>query len=291
MKILYYLVLIRLRKFLPKNDKSAIVLLLVFLLGMYYLLYENFNILWAVLLTDPVAYHLKRKDVSFLKNRFFIFLEYFIYIFPLFLVFVLNGNYYSLLFFPFVFLVTYIPKFKIRYLKLPFVLFSPIWHVGFRKYKGYVFLLLAKCFLGIGCFYNNENLTYFSIVVLLLFPVVIYFDESILAIHHSFLPYSKLRNEEFLLSELKNHVVNVLVYASIYIILYLILNFTWSNVLVLFVAICLSSTLVLFKYYSENRIISALFFSVFVGGFLYGSILLLPIIYFKALKKIKHIHA
>jgi len=291
LKIILTLINIRLRKFLPRKDVTATILFILFYFALWYVIKENGpNELCLVILLDPIFYHIKRKDVNFLKNnnkyRFIIYLEYLIYLLPLVFLYILDLNYLVILFFIFPFLITYLPKKDKRAIKLPFSLFYPIWHIYFRKYKGYLFIIISIIFLINGDIVDNTNLIKASVFLSLIFPIIINFEDIKIELY---IPFSKNRGINFILKETKSYFKNLIIFNSIYIVLYVYISSRIEDVLFLIIVYIISSSIISFKYISKNTLLKSTLYIFFMCTIQYGSFLLLPYIYYESVKNINKI--
>ena len=156
--ILKYLLIIRLRKWVSKDDYLAYFLLILFhslgafLIYFYYEAYKNYIFLCFF---DIVIFNTNRTDVSFLKlskhYKFILFLEYAVYLLPYLIVLFLKLDWLFMVIFLLLNLVLInLPKVSFKIISYPFELFNVFWHISFRKYKLFfvypiIFLLCYVC--------------------------------------------------------------------------------------------------------------------------------------------------
>lgn len=291
-RVILTLVLIRLRKFLPKNDNSAIILFLFFLIGFYFIFYKFYDemkVLGFLFFLDPLLYHMKRKDLALLKESkhftILLFTEYLLYIFPAVIIFLLKGEVYALLSIVYVFILTFVKQFKTKPIVLPFKLFEPLWHICFRKYKGYLLQLFSILILCIGIIKDNDNVVYFAILISLLFPVMIYFEED----NNDFVVYSKYYGRDFINKQIAVYLINLLLFNSLFLVIYILVLHDVDKILLLLGIYLYSSTVVVCKYYTNNLVFRAFLFGILVGGMSFGTFLLIPFFYIKDVRNIEKI--
>ncbi|MCW2117798.1 hypothetical protein [Flavobacterium sp. 7A] len=132
-QIVTRLIEIRLRKFLPPKDKTAIVLFiglyfsLAYLLNSKYEMLQNYIFLFAI---EIFTYHTNRTDLELLqlnkKYRSILFIEYLCYSLPFLLILVLHLNYIQLsLYLIMIAAAIYTPRAQTKKIKYPFRLFDP----------------------------------------------------------------------------------------------------------------------------------------------------------------------
>lgn len=292
LSIVLSLIVVRLRKFLPKKDITAIVLFIVFYLSIAYILVlKNSNRLYLILvILDIIFYHLNRKDLNFLKKsgkyRLILFIEYFVYISPIFLFLIIDKSFLSLAFLVIPFLITYLPKVEKKAVKLPFYLFTPIWHIYFRRYKGIIFIILPILILISGEVNSNANLIYSSVFFSLLFPIIINFENIN---NDIYILLSKYKGRDFIYLELKYYLINLFVFNLLYVILYVFITFNIESIMVLLVVYCVSSSIIIVKYLPTNNLVKSFIYLVMMCTIHYGSFLIIPYLFNHSLKKIQKI--
>lgn len=289
-RILSTLILVRLRKFLPKNDKSAIVLFLLFLGGCYiafYKFYDDVGFFGLILLLDPLFYHLKRQDLELLKEskkyRLLLFIEYLIYILPVIFIYLLKGNFYILIGVLYVYLITFVNQYKVNPLPLPFKLMAPIWHIYFRKYRGYLVMIISVFLLCMVGYKGNENLIQFAVIFSLLFPIAIYFEDD----RSDFVVYSKYIGRHFLNKQLYIYIINLFLFNALFVIIHTFYVRSLDQSLLLLSVYFYSSVVVICKYYTNNLLFRGMIFGVLVGGVPYGAFVLIPYLYLRGGKNIE----
>lgn len=292
--LVYILVLIRLRKFLPAKDPVAIGLFLIGYFAFFYLVFldfENLSFLLYLGLIEVVGYHLKRNDLSLLqqspKFRALLMLEYLIYLLPYLVLSLLYQS--GLLFMVFSVAVVaepFLPRISWRVFKLPFSLENPMWHVFFRK-NSFAFLMLpiSLMLVFIGRKYQNENILLGTIAVTSLVPMLISFrKEELLHVR-----LSQLRGAAYLNNQIKTDVLNYMLFAFP-LALVLLLLMEWQLLLWFFISILFVVDTTCLKYmFFKSSLIQQLVLVFFIGGVFYGSILLMPLFYYSALKKINEL--
>ncbi len=291
-RLLSTLILVRLRKFLPKNDKSAIVLFLLFLGGCYiafYKFYDSIGYFGLILFLEPLVYHLKRQDLELLKEskkyRLLLFSEYLIYILPVTFIYLLKGEFYVFFGVLYAYLITYISQIKVSPFPLPFKLIAPIWHIYFRKYRGYLIMIVSIFLLCMGGYKENENLVFFAVLVSLIFPIMIYFEEE----QSEFIVYSKYIGRHFLNKQLFVYIINIFLFNALFLIIHTILIKSIDETLLVLGIYFYSSVVVICKYYTNNLLFRGVLFGVLVGGVSYGAFVLIPYFYLRGVKNIEKI--
>lgn len=286
------LVLIRLRKFLPAKDRTAFVLFITLYLGIYVLVFnvlDKIGYFGCLLVLDLLAYHLRREDLELLRLRSnykaVLFVEYFVYFLPLFLVYMLNGDYFVLFGLAFILVLPFIDKKKHKVCKLPFNLLAPIWHVYSRKYHSYVFILLSIFVLIMGSVSENENLVLASLFSSLLFPLLIYMEED----QNAVVPFSYHRGRQFINHQVYVYWQNLFIFNTLFIVLFMGITQSISLSLLLFGVYLVSACFVVCKYAIANTLLRGLCVCFIAVGVGYGSLLLIPLVYFRSIQNIKKI--
>lgn len=295
-KILYYLLLIRFRKWVSMSDYFAMILLVLFYLFpfvLFYLNYETYKNYYFVFLFDIVFKDFNRTDVELLKlNKNYksvLFLENLIYVFPLLVVLFVKMELVlsvSVLFF--LLILTYIPKLNFKTIPYPFQLFSPFWHITFRKYKLiYVFpIILFLLFMAIE--YNNENIIYFALIILSLISCIPSFERERL----EEIKRTSFDSKKYLFYQLKNSILNT-AYIIIPIAIVLFFLSKWNMLFFLIVILMIPIVNILLKYtFFANPFLHQIVFTFFVvlSVTMYGiPLLTIPYMYKKSIKTINKI--
>lgn len=293
-KIIKYLVLIRFRKILPKDDYLAIFLFLLFYAVVIYFLnqlFPKYSYYFLLSVLELVFYHQNRKDIEMLKvNKKYlsiIFTEYLIYSFPFLFVYIFNKRWdFVIIHFLLLTFLTAINKKEIRSIKFPFKLFDPYWHICFRKYKLIVLIPLI-IFLNLIAFqYHNENLSIASLFVVSFIGCLPSFNRE-QVIH---LKVSVFNSRQYLLEQIKATFYNILLLTII--LLFCLLFFQkWELLWFVPLVFLFPMISVLFKYsFFNNILLQQLFFALFVGNIQTGlPLLILPYLYYLSIKKITHL--
>lgn len=295
-KILQYLILIRLRKFLPKQDSFAILLFLffygmaIFFLNQTYSKYGNYFIYGSII--DIFLYHSNRKDLELLKQykkiKVLLLTEYTIYGLPFLFIYIFHKNWSFVaiqILTSFVILFVKLPP-SFKSIKYPFKLFDPFWHINFRKHKLIVFLPLIFFLNYIGWQSNNENLNISTLFLASIFGCLPSFQRE--NINHIKMSY--FQSNIYIVAQIKNTLYNVS-YLAIPIILCFVILQKWDLLLFLPLVYFLPIVNILFKYsFYYNILLQQLFFIVFVVNIQSGlPLLALPFMYYKSLKTLKQI--
>lgn len=289
-RLLSTLILVRLRKFLPKNDRSAIALFLLFLGGCYTVFFRYFDdigFLGLVLFLDPLFYHLKRHDLELLKEskkyRLLLFSEYLTYTLPVIFIYLFKGEFYVLFGVLYAYFITFVKQIKVNPLPLPFKIIAPIWHIYFRKYRGYLIMIISIFLLCMGGYNDNENLIHFAVILSLLFPIAIYFEED----RSEFIVYSKYVGRHFLNKQLFVYFINVFLFNALFVIIHTVFVRNLDQSLLLISVYLYSSVVVICKYYTNNLLFRGMLFGLLVGGVPYGAFVLIPYLYLRGVKNIE----
>lgn len=294
-KIISYLLLIRLRKILPKGDSFAILLFLffygvaVYFLNLSYNNYGSYFIYGSVL--DVLLYHSNRKDLELLKRhkrvKEILFVEYIIYSLPFLFVYIYHHNF---LFVAIQILVTlailFLEPVLFKSIKYPFNLFNPFWHICFRKYKLLFFVPIVFFLNYVGWQSNNGNLNIATLFVASVFGCIPSFERE--ELQHIKMSY--FESKKYLMEQIKCVLYNAS-FLSIPIILCFIVLQKWD--LLVFVPLIYFFPIVniLFKYsFYYNVLLQQIFFIIFVVNTQSGlSLLVLPFLYYKSFKTIEQI--
>lgn len=281
------------RKFFRKGDFFTIgVLLFVFvfcLVGIYQTYEKNNYFLFAFLLS-PVAHHFSRNDFALLEHfrhwRKIIFLEYFINILPVLLIFCIKQDIlYAILCLFGVILLVFLPRKSIK-IPYPFDVFDPFWVISFRKYKlallypTFVFLLIM------GKRYENENLALFTFVLTAILGAIPYFEREFLA----HLLVCKFKGRKYLERQFLCGVKN---FSVLFLPLFALswLLFSWKVAFLglfsyLFLALALVSKYAFF----QNPLRQSFVFVLMIAGYSFGlPLLCLPFLYYRAVKMLENV--
>lgn len=293
MKILSTLLTVRFRKLLNKNDKTAVVLLLLFYFAIAFGVFHQFEELgsWFYLLfVDVLVYHFKRQDDRLLKihknYKKIIFIEYLIYSFPFLLILLIKQHFLALGILMIAFwILPYLPKIQMKTIKLPFERFDPFWHIIFRKYHLFFIYIALLILSGIAIHLSNQNLLvvlFGSVVILCCLPG--FERENILEIKISH--YSSF---EFLNKKMKTTFVNSLYLQFPFLLLLTINDFYWLNLFLflLFMSIPLLNILLKYSNFQHPIKQQLLFiFGIFGFGIIY---LMIPYLYKSSIRQINTI--
>ena len=295
-EILKYLFLIRFRKILTKDDYFAIFLIVGVYIFSAFVLYKNYdyfgNYLF-LLFIDIAVYHLNRTDAELLKlkktYKLILFLEYFIYSLPFYLVFLLKKDYFVMV--GFILLKVILintKKLKFKIIPYPFQLFTVFWHISFRKYKLIYILPLILVLPFLASRYNNENINYFTLIILTIIACIPSFERE----KFEEIKLNAFDSEKYLLKQFKCSIMNTFyIVVPIVIILWALLQ--WEALPFLVVVFLIPLINILLKYvYFNNSFLHQIAFVFFIGLSitLYGiPLVAIPFIYKKAIKNLNMI--
>ncbi|QLC66696.1 hypothetical protein LPB248_10460 [Flavobacterium sp. LPB0248] len=218
-----------------------------------------------------------------------LFIEYFIYLLPFYLVLLLKGE-FIFIFVIILFKIALInlPKYNLKIIKYPFDSFNIYWHISFRKYKlvYIVPLLIIVVFMAVN--YNNQNLLYAVFLGLSLLACVPSFErETTEEIKRN--PFDA---EKYLRFQLKNSIINT-AYLVFPIAITLSFLLEWEKMIFLIFIFIIPLYNLLLKYiYFNNSFLQQIFFVIFIAGslVLFGvPFLATPFIYKKAIKTLKEL--
>lgn len=295
-KIVFYLFLIRFRKILSKDDYLAMFFILVVYVLIAILVYYNYqyfkNYIFLLFL-DIALYHVNRTDVEFLKldknYKLILFLEYVIYSLPFYIALLLKKQFVIVLSFLLCkMILLLLPKINFKIILYPFQIFNAYWHISFRKYRFvYIFpLIIGLIYLSIE--YNNENIIFFSFIVLTLISCTPSFERERL----DEIKRNPFDSEKYLLKQIGNSIINTF-YLVIPVVLVLIFLSKWEMLFSLSIIFIVPLINLLLKYvYFHNSFLQQIVFVFFIGlSFaLYAVPLLsIPFLYKKAIKNLKMI--
>lgn len=293
--ILKYLLIIRLRKWVSKDDYLAYFLLILihslgaFLIYFYYEAYKNYIFLCFF---DIVIFNTNRTDVSFLKlskhYKFILFLEYAVYLLPYLIVLFLKLDWLFIVIFLLLNLVLInLPKVSFKIISYPFELFNVFWHISFRKYKllfvyPIIFLLCYVYFL-----HKNENLLLFGYLLLTLVLCIPSFEREKV----SEIIITPFNSEKYLFFQLKNTLINTCYTMLPFVLILALLR--WEMLVYLAPVFVISTTATILKYnYFDNIILQQLVFTLMLilSITLFGlPIMLIPYLYKKAILNINSV--
>lgn len=294
-KIIKYLILIRLRNFLPKGDSFANFLFFLFyVLSIYFLnkIYVKYGsyFIYASLL-DIFLYHSNRKDLELIKRykdfKLLIFVEYLIYALPFLFIYVINANFWFIVIqLLFTFLTVFIKPQSFKANKYPFLLFDPFWHICFRKYKLIIFFPIVIMLNYLGWEYDNENLNIASLFVAGLFACVPSFQRE--EIDHIKISYFKAR--QYIVKQIKNVLYNSSFLCVSILFCFLVFR-KWDLLVFLPLLFFVPVVNILFKYsFYFNTFLHQLFFILFIVYVQSGlPLLVLPFLFYKSIKTIEKI--
>jgi hypothetical protein len=292
-KILYFLFLIRLRKIISKDDFFGITLILLLYFSIVFVIYKNYNTLnnyMFLFFLDIVINYVNRKDLELLRlNKNFkiiLFCEYFIYLLPFYIIFLLKKEF--VLFFGFIVLkiiLLNVPKINLKTIPYPFQLFNPFWHITFRKYKLIYLVPIIPFLIYIAIDYKNENIIYFTFVLLALISCMPSFERE----RFEEIKASPFEPEKYLFRQFKNSIINTsLLILPIAIVLFFLLK--WNLLLFLLVVLIIPIINILLKYtFFTNSFLQQIAFVFFVGltVTMFGiPLLAIPYLYNKSIKTI-----
>jgi hypothetical protein len=291
-KIITYLILIRLRKILPKDDFFAMAFflfsygMLVYFSNRLFLKYSYFFLLSAL---DISLYHLNRKDINLLKQykhfRALLLIEYTIYSLPFLMIYFVNYKFdFVGIHFLIILCLTLLSEVKTITVKYPFLLFDPFWHICFRKYK--LFLVIpVVVFLNImGVQYNNENLNVSSLFIISLIGCIPSFHrEHIIHVKLSFFESNK-----YILRQIRVALYNISIIIIPLILCFIVLE-KWELLVYLPLVYVFPIINILFKYsVFFNKFLQKIVFTLFIGNLQLGfPLLILPYLYYNSIKMIK----
>lgn len=295
LQILKYLLVIRLRKWVSKDDYLAyFLLLLLHSLGalFFYYYFEEYKNYIFLCFFDVVAFNANRVDSSFLKlsknYKVILFFEYIFYLLPYIIVLFLKLEWlYIVVFLLLNIILINLPKLSFKIISYPFDLFNVFWHISFRKHKLlFVYpIIFTLCY--IYYLHKNENVLFFGLLLLTLVSIIATFErettEEIII--------SPFNSEKYLFFQLKNTLINSSFVLFPAMFLFLILNL---EMLVYFLPVfVISITATLLKYiYFNNIMLQQLIFVIFVVLLisLFGlPMLLIPYFYKKAISSLNSI--
>jgi hypothetical protein len=292
--LLTYLIRIRFRKLFGKEDYLAISLLLTGIAVLLYFTnknyshYANFSLLFLI---EIARIHSDRKDIELLKlsSHFntILFLEYSVYSLPIIVLLLINQKFIAVVFlFLFLFLISRIPKINQKPLRYPFKMFDPFWVVSFRKSKLVLFFPFIFLFGYMGFKYNNENLYYAVLVFFAVIACIPSFErEELIHIKASF-----YIGKNYLFQQFKAICYNFIYLGILLVILFAVLQ-QWFLIVFIPIVLFFPMLNLLFKYaFFERKIVHSIFFTLFLGNLIYGfPLLLIPFLYFKAIKNLNKI--
>lgn len=295
-KILYFLLIIRFRKLLSKDDYIAIFILMILYFCaaiISYMNYETLNNYLFILLIDIFIQHTNRTDLELLllkKNyKLILFIEYLIYLMPFYIVFLLKWDFLILfVFLIFKIIMINLPKINFKTISYPFQLFNPYWHIHFRKYK-LVFLfpvLSGLIFMSIK--HSNENIIYFVFIGLTLIFCVPSFERERL----DEIKRTPFDSKTYLIHQFKNSLINSL-YLIIPIVIILIILLKWDMLFFLVGVVIITLTNILLKYtFFSNPFLQQIVFILFLllSISLFGvPLLIVPYLYIKSIENLNTI--
>lgn len=293
-KILKYLILIRFRKILPKDDYLAIGLFLAFYAVIIYFLnqlFPKYNYFFLITTLEIAFYHQNRKDIELLrvnKNyRLLLFLEYTIYSFPFIIIYLINQRWDILIIHSLIlYFLILLNKLGLKTIKYPFRLFDPFWHICFRKNKLILFIPLIIFLNVMGDQYNNDNLNLASLFLVSFIGCLPSFNrENIIHIK-----ISSFDSGKYLLKQIQVAIYNTLLLSTALILCLLIFK-KWDLLLFVPLVFLFPIISILFKYtFFSNSLLQQIFFALFIINIQIGiPFLILPYLYYKSIKTINNL--
>lgn len=292
-RIAINLVYIYYRKMFVKGDLLAVGLLLTGFAVSLVAIYRHYADFYQVLflfLTATFSHHSSRKDFSLLKMycslKKTLILEYIAENLPILLLFLLKKDVVSFaIYFILLVMIAFLPQ-KSSKIKYPFHIFDPFWHISFRKYKLIVFFPVILFLIIVGKYYNNKNLALFSLFLMTFIGVLPYFQREYL-LH---INQSVYVGADYLFKQIKIGFLNfITLFTPVFIVFLICFQGAYFWVYPLFFVVLLFG--ILTKYAFFDSILSQnIIFLFIIAGFQYGiSIIMLPFLYYLALKRIKKI--
>lgn len=289
-----YLILIRFRKILPKDDYLAISLFLIFYAFAVYFfnkIFLRYSYFFLFATLELFFYHQNRKDLDLLKlcknYKFLLVVEYLIYSFPYLFIYAINHRFdIFLIHFSIVTILILIPKRNFKIIKYPFKLFDPFWHICFRKNKLIIFIPLVVFLNIVGDKYHNENLNISTLFIVTIIGCLPSFKREEL-VH---LKASSFNSKEYLLKQIQGVVSNTILLSFILIVCFCILQ-KWDLLLFVPVTFLFPIISILFKYsFFLNPLLQQLLFAFFIGTMQIGlPFFILPFLYYKSIKTINEL--
>ncbi|AYN05867.1 hypothetical protein EAG11_18155 [Flavobacterium sp. 140616W15] len=293
-KILKYLIVIRFRKILPKDDYLAIGLLLLFYAVIIYFLnqlFPKYSYYFLITTLELAFYHQNRKDIELLKvnknYRLLLFLEYLIYSSPFIFIYVINQRWDILIIhFVILYFLILISKIGVKIIKYPFRLFDPFWHISFRKNKLILFIPLIIFLNVMGNQYHNDNLNTASLFLVSFIACLASFNREDLI----YIKMSSFDSKKYLIKQIQTTFYNTLIITSAIILCFLIFK-KWDLLLFIPLVFVLPIINLLFKYsFFSNGLLQQLFLALFIINIPIGlPFLILPYLYYKSIKTINNL--
>lgn len=291
---LTYLFRIRFRKLFGKEDYLAISLLmmligfLLYFLNKNYSQYAHFSLFF---LLEIARIHTNRKDLELLKLSPYcftiLFLEYSVYSLPIIVLLLINQKIIETVFlFIILALISRIPKINQKPLHYPFKMLDPFWVSSFRKNKLLLFFPFIFLLGYMGFKYNNDNLFYAVLVFFGVISCIPSFEREEL-IH---IKASSYIGKNYLLQQFKAICFNFIYLGILLVILFAVLQ-QWFLIALIPIVLFFPMLNLLFKYaFFERKVVHSIFFTLFLGNIIYGfPLLLIPFLYFKAIKNLNKI--
>lgn len=271
LKIIYYFLQIRLRKFFGKIDFSIYLIVFAFyIFGGYILLQyiEKYSYYFLLFSLEILRYHNRRKDLELLKFRqnykAILYVEYSIYSLVFTVSFLISLQWLHFIVYQILLLIyLYLPTYKTYIFKYPFKLFDPFWVICFRKNKLFLSLIPVLFFTYTGSNYENENLILFTFLIIVIVLCIPSFQREPIY-------FIKVSNhKEYLSEQIKTNIYN-----SLFLIIptsLIILSFGKFQLL-LFIPLVLVPMFfnILIKYTLFKRLFQQqILFAIIIGGFQY----------------------
>lgn len=293
-KILCFLFLIRFRRLVSKDDFFSIISLVLLYASSAIVFYINYNELYYYIylfFIDISVQHIN--DIELLKLRInyksILFIEYVIYLLPFIIVFLIKMEYLLFLgFLIFIVILINTPKINFKTFQYPFQLFNPFWQISFRKYKLALFLPIVLILINKAIQYNNENIIYFTFIVLALISCIPSFERE----RPEEIKLNPFNSKKYLFYQFKNSLINT-AFLIIPIAIFLCFLLKWNMLLFLFGIFVITLINILLKYvFYTNTILHQIAFIFFVGLSitLFGvPLLITPFLYKKSIENLNTI--
>jgi hypothetical protein len=295
LQILKYLLLIRLRKWVSKDDYLAyFILLLLHSLGalFFYFYFEDYKNYIFLCFFDVLVFNANREDSSFLKLsknfKAILFFEYILYLLPYLIVLFLKTEWLFIAIFLLLNVILInLPILPFKIISYPFELFNVFWHISFRKHKLlFVYpIIFTLCY--IYYLHKNDNVLLFGFLLLTLVSCIASFERE----KAEEIIINPFNSEKYLSFQLKNTLINTFYVFFPAVHVFSILN--WEMLVYILPVFVISITATLLKYiYFNNIMLQQLVFVILVvlSITLFGlPMLLIPYLYKKAISNLNSI--
>ncbi len=286
LKVLYLLFTIRFRKYFTKGDSFAFCIILLFYILSAVIIHFKYNDIKNyiyILLIETILNHRNRKDIDFLKlnknNKLILFLEYFIYHIPFYIVFLMNNDFKT--FFSFIIfkiIIVNLPKIQYKSIRYPFNLLNPFWHINFRKYHLLLIYPFLFLLLYIGIKFANDNMIYFVLILLSLITCLPTFERE----KNEEILISGYSSEDYLNEQFKNSIINTFYIIFPFIVL-IVLFYKLEILIILLLVFLIPIINQIFKYiYFDNPTLHQIVLILFIGSsVLFYGLPLISLVYFR----------